>query len=155
MKEGGDDGAVRRALRLPYLHVTCRHLRMRGHGTATTQLGRGKGGLGGPGMTDEPLKHEKYTHGHVPAVVRHHARRTAEEAAAFLLPELRPGMRLLDVGCGSGSITRGLAERLAPGQVIGLDLSHETLAAARQDAAARDLANLPYEQGSGSDLPFP
>ena len=60
-------------------------------------------------MTDEPLRHEMYTHGHTPAVVRQHAQRTAEEAAAFLLPELRPGMRLLDVGCGPGSITRGLA----------------------------------------------
>ena len=103
----------------------------------------------------EQLTHEKYTHGHAPATVRQHARRTVEEAAAFLLPELRSGMRLLDVGCGPGSITRGLAERLAPGQVIGLDLSHETLAAARQDAAARDLANLQYEQGSVYDLPFP
>ncbi len=103
----------------------------------------------------ERVAHEKYTHGHAPATVRQHARRTAEEAAAFLLPELRPGMRLLDVGCGPGSITRGLAERLAPGQVIGLDLSREILAAARQDAAARGLANLQYEEGSVYQLPFP
>jgi SAM-dependent methyltransferase len=98
---------------------------------------------------------EKYTHGHAPAVVRQHAQRTAQEAAAFLLPELRPGMRLLDVGCGPGSITRGLAERLAPGQVIGLDLSRETLEAAREDAAARGLDNLRYEEGSVYALPFP
>ena len=106
-------------------------------------------------MTDEPLRHEKYTHGHAPAVVRQHALRTAEEAAAFLLPELRPGMRLLDVGCGPGSITRGLAERLAPGQVIGLDLSRETLDAARREATARGLENLRYEEASVYDLPFP
>src|SRR2546426_270053 len=115
----------------------------------------GRGGLGRIGMTDEPLRHEKYTHGHAPAVVRQHALRTAEEAAAFLLPELRPGMRLLDVGCGPGSITRGLAERLAPGLVVGVDLSRETLAAARQDAADRGLTNLLYEQGSVYQLPFP
>jgi len=106
-------------------------------------------------MADEPLTHETYTHGHAPATVRQHARRTAEEAAAFLLPELRPGMRLLDVGCGPGSITRGLAERVAPGQVVGLDLSRETLAAARQDAAARGLDNLRYEEGSVYQLSFP
>ena len=106
-------------------------------------------------MATEPLRHEKYTHGHAPATVRQHAQRTAEEAAAFLLPELRPGMRLLDVGCGPGSITRGLAERLASGQVVGLDLSRETLAAARQDAAARGLENLQYEEGSVYQLPFP
>ena len=106
-------------------------------------------------MTNEPLRHETYTHGHAPATVRQHGLRTAEEAAAFLLPELRPGMRLLDVGCGPGSITRGLAARVAPGQVIGLDLSRETLAAAREDAAARGLDNLQYEEGSVYQLPFP
>lgn len=105
-------------------------------------------------MTNELVRHEQYTHGHAPATVRQHARRTAEEAAAFLLPELRPGMSLLDVGCGPGSITRGLAERVAPGQVIGLDLSRETLVAARDDAAARGLGNLRYEEGSVYELPF-
>src|SRR5438132_5601805 len=99
-------------------------------------------------MTSEPLRHEKYTHGHAPATVRQHAQRTAEEAAAFLLGELRPGMRLLDVGCGPGSITRGLAGHVAPGQAVGLDLSRETLAAARAEAAARGLDNLSYEEGS-------
>jgi SAM-dependent methyltransferase len=106
-------------------------------------------------MTNEPVRHETYTHGHAPAVVRQHAQRTAEEAAAFLLPELRPDMRLLDVGCGPGSITRGLAERVPSGEVIGLDLSRETLEAARRDAAARGLANLRYEEGSVYSLPFP
>lgn len=105
-------------------------------------------------MAGEPPKRERYTHGHAPATVRQHARRTAEEAAAFLLPALQPGMRLLDVGCGPGSITRGLAERLAPGQVIGLDLARETLAAARDDAAARGLGNLGYEEGSVYQIPF-
>ena len=106
-------------------------------------------------MAGKSVTREHYTHGHAPATVRQHGRRTAEEAAAFLLPELRSGMRLLDVGCGPGSITRGLAERLAPGQVIGLDLSGETLAAARNDAAARGLENLEYREGSVYELPFP
>ena len=106
-------------------------------------------------MTGEPLRHETYTQGHAPAVVRQHAQRTAEEAAAFLLPELRPGMRLLDVGCGPGSITRGLAERVAPGHVVGLDLSRDTLDLARRDAAARGITNLDYEEGSVYTVPFP
>jgi ubiquinone/menaquinone biosynthesis C-methylase UbiE len=106
-------------------------------------------------MASEPLRLETYTHGHAPATVRQHGKRTAAEAAAFLLPALRPGMRLLDVGCGPGSITRGLAEHVAPGQVIGLDLSRETLAAARQEAVARGLTNLEYREGSVYELPFP
>src|SRR3954452_5947077 len=83
------------------------------------------------------LTKETYTHGHAAAAVRQHGRRCVEEAAAFPLPELRPDMRLLDVGCGPGSITRGFAERLTSGQVVGVDLSGETLAAARKDAAPR------------------
>jgi len=105
-------------------------------------------------VAGEPLSHEKYTHGHAAATVRQHGRRTADEAAAFLLPELRPGMRLLDVGCGPGSITRGLAERVAPGEVVGVDLSRETLEAARADALARGPQNLRYEEGSVYALPF-
>jgi ubiquinone/menaquinone biosynthesis C-methylase UbiE len=105
-------------------------------------------------MTERPVRHEQYTHGHAPATLQQHAQRTAEEAAAFLLPHLRPGMRLLDVGCGPGSITRGLAERLAPGQVIGIDLSKDALDGARRDAAARGLTNLQYQEGSVYQLPF-
>jgi SAM-dependent methyltransferase len=51
-----------------------------------------------------------------------HARRTAESHAAFLLPHLRPGMALLDLGCGPGSITVGLAAAVTPGRTVGLDL---------------------------------
>jgi SAM-dependent methyltransferase len=105
-------------------------------------------------VTTEPVRHETYTHGHAPAVVRQHGRRTAEEAAAFLLPALAPDMRLLDVGCGPGSITRGLAERLPRGEVVGVDLSRETLETARREAAARGVTNLRYEEASVYALPF-
>ena len=100
-------------------------------------------------------RNEKYTHGHAPATVRHHARRTVEDSAAFLLPELRPGMRLLDVGCGPGSITRGLAERLAPGEVVGVDASVDVLQLATREAADRGLANVRFERADAYALPFP
>lgn len=100
------------------------------------------------------VKHETYTHGHAQATLRQHGRRTAEEAAAFLLPELSPGMRLLDVGCGPGSITRGLAARLAPGEVVGIDLSEDALASARSEAREHGLSNLSYQAASIYALPF-
>jgi SAM-dependent methyltransferase len=50
------------------------------------------------------------------------SRRTARDRAAFVLPLLRDGMRALDVGCGPGSITLGLAASVGPtGRVVGVD----------------------------------
>ena len=50
-----------------------------------------------------------YTHGHHESVLRSHRWRTAENSAGYLLPHLQPGMRVLDVGCGPGTITVDLA----------------------------------------------
>ena len=61
-------------------------------------------------MTDIP-----YTHGHHDSVLRSHRWRTAENSAGYLLGHLQPGMALLDVGCGPGTITCDLARRLSPG----------------------------------------
>ena len=71
-----------------------------------------------------------YTHGHHESVLRSHTWRTAENSAGYLLPHLRPGLSLLDVGCGPGTITVDLARLVAPGQVIGLDASGEVVAQA-------------------------
>lgn len=75
-------------------------------------------------------------------------RRTAATNAGYLLPHPRPGMRLLDCGCGSGSITAGLAAAVAPGEVVGLDLSPEQLAFARERAAGRGAVGVRFVQGS-------
>jgi SAM-dependent methyltransferase len=48
--------------------------------------------------------------------------RTLEKDYHTLIPLLEPGMRVLDVGCGTGAISSGIARRVAPkGFVIGLD----------------------------------
>ncbi len=96
-----------------------------------------------------------YSYGHSAVVVQVHRQRSAASEAAFFLPHLRPGMRLLDVGCGPGSITAGLAEVVAPGEVVGVDLSAEVLAEAGRLAAERRLTNLRFEAASVYDLPFP
>jgi ubiquinone/menaquinone biosynthesis C-methylase UbiE len=72
-----------------------------------------------------------YSHGHHGSVLRSHATRTAASSAAYLLPHLRPGMSLLDVGCGPGTITVELAAAVAPGPVTGIEPFEAPLAAAR------------------------
>ena len=65
---------------------------------------------------------ERYTLGYSPQTIQQLQRRTAANEAGFLLPHLSAGMRLLDCGCGPGSITAGLAEAVAPGQAVGVDI---------------------------------
>jgi SAM-dependent methyltransferase len=78
----------------------------------------------------------RYTHGHSDAVLRSHRWRTAENSAAYVLPFLKPGMDLLDVGCGPGTLTTDLARAVAPGRVVGVDLDAGVVAEAEQTAAA-------------------
>jgi ubiquinone/menaquinone biosynthesis C-methylase UbiE len=97
---------------------------------------------------------EVYTHGHHPFVVAAHAERTAAEAAAFLLPRLEPGKQVLDIGCGPGSITIGLAEHVgASGSVVGIDNSAETIDVATSTHVA--VPNVTFEIASAYSLPFP
>ena len=69
-------------------------------------------------MSASSLK-DVYTHGHHESVVRAHASRTAENSAAFVIPYLTPGVSVLDVGCGPGSITCDFAGLVSPGRSPG------------------------------------
>ena len=80
-------------------------------------------------------------------------RRSAERHAAFLLPRLTTGQQVLDLGCGPGAITVGLAERVGPsGSVVGVDRDAGWFETARARAAAHP--NVRFEEGDAAALAF-
>jgi ubiquinone/menaquinone biosynthesis C-methylase UbiE len=81
-------------------------------------------------------------------------RRTAETHAAFFTSHLKPGMALLDCACGPASITLGLAQRVAPGRTVGIDLVDDQFGPAREEVARRGLP-VELRQASVYELPFP
>lgn len=95
---------------------------------------------------------ERYTHGHCGAVVDSHARRTATNSAAFALPLLRRDHLLLDLGCGPGSVTIDLSQRVA--RAVGVDASPEAVLRARRDAAARGAGACEFLVADVYRLPF-
>ncbi|MGY4645660.1 methyltransferase domain-containing protein [Cellulomonas sp. URHB0016] len=101
-----------------------------------------------------PANPDVYTHGHHESVLRSHRWRTAENSAGYLLPALVPGTRLLDVGCGPGSVTIDLAARLEPGEVIGVDASEAVVEIARDAAKEAGASNVTFEVADAYDLPF-
>ena len=96
---------------------------------------------------------ERYTPGHNADAVRFMAGRSAESHANFLRPELRPGVSLLDCGCGPGVITVGLAKIVSRGEVHGVDLFDEQFGDARAQAKAEGVA-VTFHQASAYELPF-
>ena len=97
---------------------------------------------------------ETYLHGHHDSVLRSHRWRTAENSAGYLLGHLQPGMAVLDVGCGPGTITADLAARVPQGQVTGIDRAADVLASARQEADRRGQGNVRFETGDAYRLAF-
>ncbi len=88
-----------------------------------------------------------YTHGHHEAVLRSHRWRTAGNSAAYLLPHLRSGLDLLDVGCGPGTLTVDLASRVAPGRVLGVDTAADAVAAAQDHARDAGVTDISFATG--------
>jgi SAM-dependent methyltransferase len=96
------------------------------------------------------MSEEVYSHGHHSSVVAVHAARTVANSAAHLEPFLEAGMDVLDIGCGPGSITAGLADLVAPGSVTGIDSSADVVAQASE--TYDDVANLGFALGNVYDL---
>ena len=69
--------------------------------------------------------------------------RSARSHAAYLLPHLASGQKLLDFGCGPGTITVGLARAVEPGDLHGIDMEES-----QYSLPARRRTRIPAHQGN-------
>lgn len=97
---------------------------------------------------------ERYTLGYDPSALAFVGRRTLESHGAFFVEHLTDGMQVLDVGCGPGSMTIGIAARVGTGRVTGVDLSASQVQLGKQRAVQQDVSNAQFQTGSAYDLPF-
>ena len=81
-------------------------------------------------------------------------RRNAETSAAHLLAHLTSGLRVLDLGCGPGTISIGLAQAVEPGELHGIDMEASQIQMARAAATAGGHGNATFHTGDVTALPF-
>ncbi|OBG38712.1 methyltransferase domain-containing protein [Mycobacterium sp. E3198] len=104
-------------------------------------------------MTDE--RPASAAHGQHESALRGDGRRTLDDAAAYLLPHLKPGVSMLDIGCGPGTITADLAQRVAPGRVLAVDLFADVVGVARAETERRGLTNVAFATADVHRLDIP
>jgi 2-polyprenyl-3-methyl-5-hydroxy-6-metoxy-1,4-benzoquinol methylase len=92
-----------------------------------------------------------YTHGHLESVLRSHRWRTAENSAGYLLARIREDSRILDVGCGPGTITVDLARLASAGTVVGIDRSEAVI---HEAGVAAERAGVPNADFTVGDVYF-
>src|SRR5215831_17981137 len=96
---------------------------------------------------------EIYTPGYSEPSLRLMFKRTAAKHAAFFTSCLRRGMRVLDCGCGPGTITLDLGDLVSPGQVVGIDLEPTQLRSAQNRSREQGI-NAWFLVASVYDIPF-
>lgn len=73
-------------------------------------------------------------------------------APALALMDLKPDDRVLDLGCGSGWLSRRIAPQVSEGRVVGIDIAPEMVR--RAQVAGRQFANLSFLEGAADRIPF-
>ena len=81
--------------------------------------------------------------------------RTLENTCPLLNGFLKPDMKVLDIGCGPGTITLDVARQVSRGSVVGMDPNEEALKNARAAADEAKLENVEFRAGDTYSLEFP
>jgi len=97
---------------------------------------------------------ETYTPGHSQNSTEFMLRRSLDTHGEFFLPFLKTGVSVLDCGCGPGSITLDIADKVAPAQVVGIDFAESQIKQARLAAEQRGCDNVRFEACDVYSLPF-
>lgn len=105
-------------------------------------------------MTDSTSATPYYTIGFSESILQHLRRHTADTHAAHLLPHLKPGLRVLDLGCGPGTLSIGLAEAIAPGELFGVDMEQSQVDLATSIAEAGGHDNATFQADDVTELAF-
>jgi SAM-dependent methyltransferase len=97
-------------------------------------------------------KPETYTPSYTKNAADFMAARSLDSHGGFFAQHLESGLSVLDCGCGPGSITLGIAECVAPGQVIGIDAGPTQIELAT--ARCTGIPNVSFMVGDCCRLPF-
>lgn len=105
-------------------------------------------------MTVNITSAETYLPGHSPNATDFMSKRTIESHGEFFLPHLAPGDSVLDCGCGPGTITMGVAARVSPGEVVGVDFAESPIECAKNYARQAGIDNISFQTADCCCLPF-
>ena len=83
------------------------------------------------------------------------SRFTAETDVAYLMTHLQPGMQLLDVGCGPGNISVGIASAVTHGEFHGIDMKESQVELAVTAANDSGHSNARFQVDDALNLPIP
>lgn len=97
---------------------------------------------------------EGYAMGYGPLITEAYATRRLADEAGFVIPLVHPGHRIIDCGCGPGSMTIDFAELAAAGEAVGVDVELSQIDFAKRAASDRNVSNVRFEVASVYDLPF-
>ncbi|KAF2164020.1 hypothetical protein M409DRAFT_57117 [Zasmidium cellare ATCC 36951] len=81
--------------------------------------------------------------------------RNVAKCAPHLIRYIKPDSKIIDVGCGVGTITLDFARRVPQGSVIGIDHSEQSIATARAQVEREGVSNVEFVVGDVEDLQYP